>query len=75
MNLEEIQIGNKYSCDWEGHQYFATVLRKQGRRVLVSLGDRINADGDRDDPVLAMGWIGYQWVEAGKLHDLRDPAQ
>jgi hypothetical protein len=70
MNLEEVQIGKKYRCDWEGHQYFATVLRKQSGRVLVSLGDRINAQGDPDDPVLALGWIGYQWADPGKLHEL-----
>jgi hypothetical protein len=48
MKMEEIELRKKYRYIWEDDlPYFATVERKQGGRVLITLGDRINKDGDR----------------------------
>ncbi|MBV9113100.1 MAG: hypothetical protein JOY67_09790 [Hyphomicrobiales bacterium] len=71
MNSEEVEIGKTYRCDWEdGRQYFATVLQKNDQRVLVSVGNKVNADGDADDVAFSLGTVGHQWVDAKQLHDL-----
>ena len=49
MKMEEIELRKKYRYIWEDElPYFATVERKQGGRALITLGDRINKDGDPD---------------------------
>ena len=43
MKMEEIELRKKYRYIWEDDlPYFATVERKQGARVLIMLGDKIN---------------------------------
>jgi hypothetical protein len=51
MDLDEVELGRRYACDFEGKQYFATVIDKDDQRVLVTLGDKINKDSDRGDPI------------------------
>jgi hypothetical protein len=68
MELDDIEIGKKYRCDYKGAQYFATVVGKDDKGVWVTLGDIINQDGDPGDPTEALGTLGKIQVAAGHLH-------
>jgi hypothetical protein len=71
MDLDEVEIDAKYRCDYDdGKQYVATVLEKYHRKVLVTLGDRINKDGDPGDPIHRMGTLGAIWVVPKQLHPM-----
>src|SRR5215813_11906154 len=67
MELDDIEIGKKYRCDYKGAQYFATVVGKDDKGVWVTLGDIINQDGDPGDPTEALGTLGKIQVAAGNL--------
>ena len=42
MNLDEVEVGNKYKCDpGDGKQYYALVLEKDDWQVRVALGDAL----------------------------------
>ncbi len=58
MELDDVEIGKKYRCDYNGAQYFATVAGKDDKVVRVTLGDIVNKDGDPDDPTEALGTLG-----------------
>lgn len=58
MELDDIEIGRKYRCDYKGIQYFATVTTKSDKDVCVILGDIVNKDGDPGDPTEALGTLG-----------------
>ena len=68
MNLQDVEIGRKYICEWDDeHRYFATVFRKDKRRVFVELGDRVNADGQPGNPIYRLGTLGRQWIDPAQL--------
>jgi hypothetical protein len=46
MELDDVEIGKKYRCDYKGAQHFATVVSKGDKDVCVTLGDIVNKDGD-----------------------------
>ena len=70
MELNDIEIGQKYRCDYKGAQYFATVVSKDHNGVWVTLGDIVNEDGDPGDPTEALGTLGKIQVAAAELHPL-----
>jgi hypothetical protein len=66
MNLDEVEIDKRYACDHDdGKQYYATVLGKNDRWVLVTLDDRVGNEGEE---VHALGTLGPRWVEPKQLH-------
>jgi hypothetical protein len=70
MKMEEIELRKKYRYIWEDElPYFATVERKQGGRALITLGDRINKDGDPDVVVHSLKGK-LQWVKPDELQEL-----
>jgi hypothetical protein len=70
MKMEEIELRKKYRYTWEDDlPYFATVERKQGGRALITLGDRINKDGDPDVVVHSLKGK-LQWVKPEELQEL-----
>jgi len=70
MELNDIEIGQKYRCDYKGAQYFATVVSNDHKGVWVTLGDIVNEDGDPGDPTEALGTLGKIQVAAAELHPL-----
>jgi hypothetical protein len=71
MELDNIEVGQKYRCDYEGAQYFATVVAKDDKRgARVTLGDKINKEGDPGDPTDALGALGKIWVDPKHLHSM-----
>ena len=70
MILQEVVPGRRYKCEWaDGFLYYATVLEKDDRQVLVRLEDRERADGDRDDAIHRLGTLEPQWVDPAKLYE------
>jgi hypothetical protein len=70
MNLQDVEVGHKYICEWkDGHRYFATVKQKDDRSVQVELRDRVKDDGSPDDPIHRLGTLGPQWIGPAKLHE------
>ena len=50
-------------CDYNGGRYFAVVIEKNDVRVRVTLGDKVNEDGNSSrDPTEALGTLGPVWV-------------
>jgi len=70
MELDEIEIDQKYRCNYKDAQYFATVVSKDHKAVWVTLGDIVNEDGDPGDPSEALGTLGKIQVAAAQLHPL-----
>jgi hypothetical protein len=70
MELDDVQIGQKYRCDYKGAQYFATVVSKDNKDVCVTLGDIVNEDGDPDDPTEALGTLAEIRVSPAHLHPM-----
>jgi hypothetical protein len=70
MELNDIEIGRKYRCDYKGAQYFATVVSKDHKGVWVTLADIVNEDGDPGDPSEALGTLGKIQVAAAQLRPL-----
>jgi hypothetical protein len=70
MELDDIEIGAKYRCDYKGAQYFATVASKDEKGVHVTLGDIVNDDGDPGDPTQALGTLGEIHVAPEQLHPM-----
>jgi hypothetical protein len=50
MKISEIEVDQKYICDYDGKRFFTTVKRKSDTQVYVTLGDVVNEDGDPGDP-------------------------
>ena len=70
MKMEEIELRKKYRYIWEDDlPYFATVERKQGGRALITLGERINKDGDPDVVIYSLKGK-LQWVRPEELQEL-----
>jgi hypothetical protein len=70
MKLDDVEIDQKYRCDYRGAQYFATVVSKDGKVVCVTLGDIVNKDGDPGDPTEALGTLGEIRVAPEHLHPI-----
>jgi hypothetical protein len=70
MELDDVEIGQKYRCDYKGAQYFATVVSKDDKDVCVTLGDVVNKDGDPGDPTEALGTLGEIRVAPEGLHPM-----
>ena len=70
MQLNDIEVGHKYRCEYRGATYFATVVDKTDKDVSVTLGDMVNADGDPGDPTEALGTLGEVRVSADALQPL-----
>jgi hypothetical protein len=70
MELDDIEIGQKYRCDYKGAQYFATVVNKDDKEFSVTLGDIVNEDGDPGDPTDALGTLGEIRVSPEHLHPM-----
>jgi hypothetical protein len=70
MELDDVEIGEKYRCDYKGAQYFATVAGKDDKVVRVTLGDVVNKDGDPGDPTEALGTLGEIQVPPDHLHPI-----
>ena len=51
MDISEIEVGVMYKCDHDGAQYFGRVKEVKDGKASVLLGDKINEDGDRGDPI------------------------
>jgi hypothetical protein len=63
MKLPDIEIGRRYICEYLDGRYFAVVINKNDAQVLVTLGDRVNEDGDPcGDPTKALYTMGAVWV-------------
>ncbi len=70
MDIDDIEPGQKYRCDYKGKQYFAVVAGKDGKNVRVNLGDIVDENGDPGDPTEALGTSGEITVTLGQLHPL-----
>ncbi len=70
MELDDVEIGQKYRCDYKGAQYFATVVSKNQKDVCVTLGDIVNKDGDPGSPTEALGTLGEIRVPPAHLHPI-----
>jgi hypothetical protein len=70
MEIDDVEIGKRYRCDYKGAQYFATVVSKDGKDVAVKLGDIVNRDGDPGDPTEALGTLGEIRVPPERLHPM-----
>jgi hypothetical protein len=70
MELDDVEVGGKYRCDYNGAQYFATVVSKGEKDVCVTLGDIVNRDGDPGDPTEALGTLGKIRVPPEHLHPI-----
>jgi Apea-like HEPN len=70
MELDDVEIGQKYRCDYKGAQYFATVVSKDNKDVCVTLGDIVSEDGDPGDPTEALGTLGEIRVSPAHLHPM-----
>lgn len=55
MDIAEIEVGALYKCDHDGAQYFGRVKEIKDGKVSVVLGDKINENGDRGDPIDRVG--------------------
>jgi hypothetical protein len=58
MELDDIEIGKKYRCDYNSSQYFATLISKEDNDVCLTLGDIVNKDGDPGNPTEVLGTLG-----------------
>jgi hypothetical protein len=65
MNLFEIEIGRRYTCDQKDGRYFATVKEKRDGAIVVILGAKVGADGDRGEPV---GIHQLVWLKPENIH-------
>ena len=70
MELDNVEIGRKYRCDYKGAQYFATVVSKGGKDVCVILSDIVNKDGGPGDPTERLGTMGEIRVPPEHLHPI-----
>jgi hypothetical protein len=70
MEMDDVEIGRKYRCDYKGARYFATVTSKDGKDVCVILGDIVNKDGDPGDRTEALGTLGEIRVPPERLHPI-----
>jgi hypothetical protein len=70
MELDDVEIGQKYRCEYKGAEYFATVISKGEKDVRVTLGDVVNKDGDPGDPTEALGTLGEIRVLPEHLHPI-----
>lgn len=68
MEIDDIEIGCKYRCEYRGKRYFASVISKSDTDVLVTLGDAVNEDDDPGDPIDALGTVGKTRVAPDQLH-------
>ena len=67
MNLFEIEIGRRYTCDQKDGRYFATVKEKRDGVIGVILGAKVGADGVPGEPV---GIRGLVWLKPENIHPL-----
>jgi len=71
MELDDVVIHKKYICDYEGAGYFAIAVDKNSRRVCVSLGDKVDENGDPGDPTESLaGTLAPIWVPADRLREM-----
>jgi hypothetical protein len=68
MDYSDIEIGQKYKCDYQGDQYFGSVREKKDGRIGVMLADRVGEDGDPGDPIDRLGTRGVVWVSPECIH-------
>jgi hypothetical protein len=69
MNISEIEMGGLYKCDYDGVQYFGRVKEIKDGKVQVVLGDKIDDNGDRGDPIDRVGDT-HVWLKPENIHPM-----
>ena len=70
MKLTEIEVHQKYECDFEGKRYFAEILRKNETKVCVRLLDVVDKHGSPGDPIDRGGLFGELWLSPDHIHQM-----
>jgi len=71
MDISKIQVDALYKCDHDGAKYFGRVKQIKDGKVLVVLGDKIDEDGDRGDPIDRVGDTPV-WLGPENIHPMAD---
>ena len=69
MEISKIEVGALYKCDHEGAQYFGRVKEIRTGTIGVVLGDKIEASGDRGDPIDRVG-DRLVWLKPENIHPM-----
>jgi hypothetical protein len=69
MDISEIKPDTMYKCDYDDAQFFGRAKEIKDGKVSVVLGDKINEDGDRGDPVDRRGDTPV-WLAPENIHPM-----